>query len=230
MRKIKFDHKQGQVSIFPDVSQALADGLLAMGGELGVAILLEAYSNGIFPWPHEGYPLLWFAPPKRAILEFSELYLSRRFARDLKKTKLIFTHNQNFAEVMQRCAVSPNRKNQSGTWITQEMLTAYAQFHQAGYAHSFEAHEGGQLVGGMYGIWIGKYFAGESMFFKKTNASKFVFIKTIEYLQNHGLTWLDAQVMSPLLKNFGAREMSRARFMKKLKASLPALAPHAPLF
>lgn len=208
---------------FPPVESADESGVIAFGGELNVKSLELAYRSGIFPWPHEGYPLLWFAPPRRAILEFKDLKIHKRLQRDLKKQVLQFTVNQDFKGVIKACAASKTRKGEKGTWITDEVIKAYIKLHQAGLAHSFEARDAkGKLVGGLYGVGIKKMFAGESMFYKVTNASKFALIQAIGYLKNKGLTWMDVQVLNPFLEDFGAKEITRAAFMKKLNKALKA--------
>lgn len=208
-------------NLFPPVETADESGLLAVGGDVTLSTLKIAYQNGIFPWPHEGYPLLWFAPRRRAILEFKDFKIPKRLQRDLKKLSLTFSVDQDFKGVIRGCATSKTRKGQKGTWITDEMIEGYIRFHQAGYAHSFEARNSeGELVGGLYGVLIGKMFTGESMFYKTTNASKFVLINLVNYLKEKGLTWMDVQVMTSLLKSFGAKEIPRSVFMKKLRKAL----------
>ncbi|MFQ5706330.1 MAG: leucyl/phenylalanyl-tRNA--protein transferase [bacterium] len=208
---------------FPPVEMADESGLLAVGGQLDVANLETAYRSGIFPWPVEGYPVLWFAPPKRAILEFSELRVSERLRRYLRKSNFSFRVDADFEGVIRACANSSNRKSQTGTWITEDMIRGYIEFHKAGFAHSFETVDAdNQLIGGLYGVLMDNYFAGESMFFKEANASKFALIQTVQHLQGLGLSWMDVQVMTPLLKSFGAREIHREHFMQKMKEALLA--------
>jgi len=212
---------------FPPIDQATEEGLLAIGGDLEIASLQLAYRNGIFPWPMENYPLLWFAPPRRAILDFKDLKISRRLKRDLKHRRFHCRINANFDQVIRFCAVGWKRKT-SGTWITPKMIEAYVQFHQAGFAHSFECYNDlGDLVGGLYGVAIGGYFAGESMFFHESGASKAALLFAVEYLKSRGAGWMDVQMVSPLLKTFGAREIPRARFMKQLQKAVqsPELFP-----
>lgn len=204
---------------FPPLEQADTDGLLAVGGDLEIASLRLAYSQGIFPWPVETYPLLWFAPPKRAILEFSEIRVPQRFARELRQKPWSFKINHNFQSVIEHCAQGKTRKCQE-TWITAEIIKAYLSFHEAGYAHSFECYLEDTLVGGLYGVAIGGMFAGESMFFTQTGASKATLLFTVAELARRGARWMDVQVISPLLQSFGAKEIHRNEFMKKLNESI----------
>jgi len=183
--------------------------LLAVGGDLEVGSLELAYRSGIFPWPVEDQPILWFAPAQRAIIEFSEFKVPKRLRRSLKKSKFRFTVNSRFEDVIRACG------------ITREMIERYIEFHEAGYAQSFEAlNESGELVGGMYGVRIENYFAGESMFFRESNASKFALIEAVNYLKAQGLTWMDVQILSPFLMQFGAKEIPRRIFMLKLRQAL----------
>ncbi len=208
------------VSAFPPVETADSNGIVAIGGDLEVPTLELAYRNGIFPWPHQGYPLLWFAPPKRAILEFDDLKVTKRLLRYFKKTHFQFRTNTRFLEVIQACAMTP-RKGQPGTWITEEIITAYLAFHKAGFAHSFEVLDSSDhLVGGLYGVKMGKMFCGESMFHTVSHASKYAFIKTVEQLKTQGSTWMDVQLLTPLLASLGAKELDRADFMHKLRETL----------
>ncbi len=207
---------------FPPVETADPEtGLLAFGGDLTIGSLELAYRSGIFPWPAENQPILWFAPPERAIIEFSEFKIPKRLERSLKKSPFTFRINSNFAEVIKNCANLSSRKNQQGTWITDEMISAYIEFHKAGFAHSFEIlNKNDKLVGGLYGVLINKYFAGESMFYKETNASKFALIQTVQYLKTLEISWMDVQILNPFLATFGANEISRDLFMQKLNQAL----------
>ncbi len=198
------------------MDQADEQGLLAYGGELSVRFLEQAYRHGIFPWPQEGLPVLWFAPPRRGVLDFWDFHVPSRFLREVKKKKWTFTIDQDFQSVICACA-KQKRKRQRGTWILPEMILAYIDFHEAGFAHSFEVYdERGNLIGGLYGVRIGDYFAGESMFHVETGASKFALMKTVDYLRREGLTWMDTQMVTPLLKSFGGKEITREDFMKRL--------------
>ncbi len=207
---------------FPPVETADPEtGLLAFGGDLTVDSLELAYRSGVFPWPTENQPILWFAPPERAIIEFAEFKISKRLERSLNKPQFTFRVNSNFAKVIKNCANLTNRKNQQGTWITDEMSCAYIEFHKTGFAHSFEVlNKNNKLVGGLYGVLINKYFAGESMFYNETNASKFALIQTVQYLKTLEISWMDVQILNPFLATFGAKEISRDLFMQKLNEAL----------
>jgi len=204
--------------LFPPVDLATDDGLLAIGGNLEVATLRRAYHSGIFPWPVEGYPLLWFAPPQRALLHFDEFHVSQSLRKLLRKHQFEIRIDHNFRGVITNCARA--RESSEGTWITAEMLEGYCDLHAAGDAHSVEAYFEGELAGGLYGVSWGAYFCGESMFFKKSGASKAALVALVEHLQTRGATWLDAQMMTPLFESFGTREVPRAEFMLKLETAL----------
>lgn len=210
------------ITQFPPVETADPySGLLAVGGDLEVASLELAYRSGIFPWPMEDEPLLWFAPPKRAILDFREFRIPKRQQRYLRKSSFHLQIDRDFAAVIRACAASKNRGRQRGTWITPDMVAAYIDFHRAGFAHSFETcNAENQLVGGLYGVWIENYFAGESMFYLEPHASKFALVQAVEYLKSSGVAWMDIQMLTPLLASFGAREIARATFMRRLADAL----------
>ena len=208
-------------SVFPAVELADEDGLLCVGGELCPELLLLAYKSGIFPWPlFEDAPITWFAPPTRALLFVEDFHLSRSTLKEAKKRGYRYARNESFREVIESCAISENRKGQQGTWINREMVDAYTELHSLGYCHSFECYEGEELIGGVYGIEIGKMFAGESMFYKKSNASKLCLWHLIEYLREKKIGWLDCQVISPFLVSIGAVEVERKVFMELLDRSL----------
>jgi leucyl/phenylalanyl-tRNA--protein transferase len=204
---------------FPPLEMASPEGILAVGGDFEVESLLLAYRSGIFPWPTEDFPLLWFAPPRRAILEFKELKVPRRLKQELKHKNFHFAVDRNFHKVIRSCAKGKTRKSQ-GTWITEELIRGYLRFHEEGYAHSFECYREGELVGGLYGVSLGKMFAGESMFFLESGASKAALLFAVDYLEEKGATWMDVQTMSPLLGQLGAKEISRDEFTRKLKKAL----------
>ncbi len=207
-----FDEK----SIFPHPDQADENGLLCAGGNLSLPVLLDSYSHGIFPWPHEGYPLLWFSPPERGIIYFDNVHISKRLARFRKSWKGHFLIDKNFPEVVQYCA-DTGRKGQRGTWIIPEMIDAYVEFHMAGYSHCIEAWEDDELVGGIYGVFVGNVFSAESMFFKKSNCSKLCLWYLIEHLESIGLQWLDVQVLTPITEQFGGIYIPRDKFFEQIK-------------
>ncbi|HRE51920.1 MAG TPA: leucyl/phenylalanyl-tRNA--protein transferase [Flavitalea sp.] len=204
--------------VFPPVHYAEPDGLLAMGGDLSPERLLLAYRSGIFPW-YEGRDILWWSPDPRFVLLPSEIKISKSMKTLINKQAFAFTVNKAFSEVIFHCQ-QINRQGQSGTWITEEVLAAYTIMHTLGYAHSAEAWLNGQLVGGLYGIRLGKVFYGESMFSKTSNASKYAFIKYIETLQQEGVQLVDCQVYTEHLESLGARMISREQFTQLLKEYL----------
>ena len=194
-----------------------ARDIVSFGDELTVENLRRAYRLGIFPWHIEGLPLPWYCPERRAILEFSELHIPNSLARARRKNAFSFTIDKDFKGVIENCA-QVARAGEQGTWITDEFIEGYSALHEAGMAHSVEAwDEGGNLVGGVYGVDAGGVFCGESMFHKASNASKLSLLFLIEHLQNHNATWLDVQVMTPHIKVLGAREIRRKEFLRKLK-------------
>ncbi len=200
---------------FPDPRTADAQGIVAAGGDLEPASLLLAYRQGIFPWPVEGLPLLWFCPPARGVLEFDALHVPRRLARARAHTTLRFTIDTVFPTVIRRCATVP-RPGQHGTWITAEIRRAYIRLHRLGIAHSVEAWNGRRLVGGVYGVAVDGAFAAESMFHLESEASKLALLHLIDHLAARGLDWLDIQVLSPHLARLGARSIPRDDFLAKL--------------
>jgi leucyl/phenylalanyl-tRNA--protein transferase len=204
---------------FPDPRDATPEGVVAVGGRPDPVFLLEAYRRGIFPWPVEGYPLLWFSPPERALLIFDELHVARSLARERRRTSLRFTIDAAFGRVIRACA-SIERAHEDGTWITPGMVRGYTEFHRLGHAHSVEAWEGDELVGGLYGVDPGGAFAGESMFRLRPNASKLALLFLIDHLRARGLGWLDAQVMTPHIEALGARLVPREEFLDRLARAL----------
>jgi len=208
------------IEAFPPLSRADKHGLLAIGGDLEVDSLLLAYSSGIFPWPFEDDTLAWFAPPKRAVLFADKLHIAQSLKKELKRDRFEFTTNTAFEEVMRACSELKNRGMQQGTWITEDMISAYCEMHRCGFAHSFEAKLNGKLVGGLYGVKIDKYFSAESMYYRVPNASKIVLVKTVEFMKAQGTEWIDCQVVTPATKSFGVQEVTRAEFMKMLAKAL----------
>lgn len=202
--------------VFPPVHLAEPDGLLALGGDLSVDRLLLAYRSGIFPW-YEGDNILWWCPDPRFILLPGELKISKSMKVLLKKNPFEFTINKAFPEVIRSCKTI-SRKEQDGTWITDAVKIAYTRLHQLGYAHSAEVWQDGELVGGLYGIRLGKVFFGESMFSKVSNASKFAFINYIKQLETEGIQLIDCQVYTEHLESFGAKMINREDFIQLLSS------------
>lgn len=200
--------------IFPPVELAEPDGLLAIGGDLSTERLLVAYRSGIFPW-YEGEHILWWSPDPRFILFPNEVIVSKSMRSILKKQLFSFSVNQAFVEVISNCK-KITRKDQESTWITEEMTSAYIRFHQEGFAQSAEAWHNGELVGGLYGVRLGKVFYGESMFSKMSNASKFAFILLVEQLKKEGVEIIDCQVYTEHLESLGARMIPRKTFISIL--------------
>jgi leucyl/phenylalanyl-tRNA--protein transferase len=200
---------------FPDPRTATPDGIVAVGGRPEPELLEEAYARGIFPWPVDDYPLLWFSPPERGVLFFQELHVPRSLARERRRTRLTFTIDRAFDRVISACA-EVERAHESGTWIKSWMIRGYCEFHRRGRAHSVEAWEEGELVGGLYGVDAGGAFAGESMFHLRPNASKLALLHLIEHLRARGLEWLDIQVMTPHMEALGARLIPREDFLQLL--------------
>lgn len=203
--------------IFPPVHLADEDGWLALGGDLSSERLLLAYNSGIFPWFSEESPIMWFSPNPRMVLFPDELKVSKSMKQIIRKEVFEVRINTAFSEVINRCASIP-RKDQLETWITEDMQEAYNQLHQLGYAVSVETWKNNQLVGGLYGIWLKnkRLFCGESMFSTESNASKFAFIKMVEYLKENDIRLIDCQMHTDHLASLGAREIPREDFMKFL--------------
>lgn len=203
--------------IFPDPTEATEEGLLCVGGDLSVSTLLAAYSRGIFPWPQVGFPLLWFSPPRRGVIDFSELHISKSLRKELRdEHEIVF--DGSFEEVIRCCAEVP-RSHETGTWILPDMQEAYLEFHRAGHAHCVELREGGELVGGMYGVFVRGVFSGESMFYKRDNASKICLLAMIHRLRSSGLEWIDTQMVTPVVEQLGGKYISRDDFLERLQNS-----------
>ena len=204
---------------FPDPRAANYGDIVALGGNLQPANLLAAYRRGIFPWPVEGCPLPWFCPRERAVIEWNDLHVPRRLARLRRQSPLRLTIDEAFPRVVINCALVP-RPGENGTWITKEVFEAYCALHRLGHAHSVEAWEGDELVGGVYGVDAGGAFSGESMFYLRPNASKLALLFLLEHLHARGLDWLDVQVMTPHVARLGAKLVSRDAFLDKLTGAL----------
>jgi leucyl/phenylalanyl-tRNA--protein transferase len=199
---------------FPPVDQSEPDGLLAIGGDLTVARLLNAYRKGIFPW-YEGNTPLWWCPDPRFVLYPEELKVSKSMRALLKRDTFDFTINRDFPSVIRACKDSP-RRGQDGTWINDEVIRAYMKLHELGYAHSAEVWQDGVLAGGLYGIRLGRVFFGESMFSGVSNASKYTFIRYATQLREEGVALIDCQVYTSYLESLGAKMIPRSRFTATL--------------
>lgn len=200
---------------FPDVSEADEHGILAVGGDLSPERLLLAYQSGIFPWFEDDEPILWWSPPERMVLFPDELVVSKSMRSILRKELFTVTFNKDFRAVITSCS-QIRRNGQNGTWITDNMIEAYVKLHELGYAKSVEVWQGGELVGGLYGIDLGTVFCGESMFSKVSNASKVAFITLVENLKIRKYKLIDCQVHNDHLESLGAREIDRVDFMEIL--------------
>ena len=199
---------------FPAPNLAEESGLLAVGGDLSPARLLLAYSSGIFPWNHPDDPLLWWSPDPRCVLEPGDLHISRSLAKKQRQGEYQITFDQNFDECVRNCATADERGE--STWISNDIFTAYSHLHQLGYAHSVECWHRGELVGGLYGIAIGRCFCGESMFHTHTDASKLAFIALIRELEALDYQLIDCQLPTEHLHSLGARDIPRDVFLAKL--------------
>lgn len=201
---------------FPNPNEAMEDGLLAIGGDLSIERLLLAYRSGIFPWYNDDIPL-WWHPDPRFVLFPEKLLVSKSMKQVIAKNTFDFKVNYSFKEVITNCK-NIDRKEQDGTWINNIVIDAYTQLHNLGFAHSAEAWQDDKLVGGLYGIKLGKVFFGESMFSHKSNASKFAFIKYVQELLKEGIVLIDCQVYTEHLESLGAKMISRDDFMLMLKS------------
>ena len=204
---------------FPPPHLAIKEGLLAVGGDLSVERLLLAYRSGIFPWYSPGEPILWWSPDPRLVLYPDELRTSKSLRKVIKRKSFRITFNQDFDAVIQACAEA-KRTYGEGTWITDEMKTAYCTLHRKGYAHSVEAWQGERLVGGLYGISIGRVFFGESMFSRVSNSSKVAFVTLVENLERLKFKLIDCQVRTDHLVRFGAREIPRKLFLEQVEKAV----------
>jgi len=199
---------------FPPVERALKNpnGLLAAGGELSVERLLDAYRRGVFPWYSGGEPVLWWSPDPRMVLYCEELKVSRSLAKNVRNKGYEVRIDTDFAAVLAGCSERPQ------TWLGNDMKKAYLRLHRSGYAHSFETWHEGELVGGLYGVAIGRMFYGESMFSRATDASKVALVALVAELRSRGFPLIDCQMHTPLLASLGAREIPRRSFLRELTA------------
>jgi leucyl/phenylalanyl-tRNA--protein transferase len=205
---------------FPPVDKALAspNGLLCAGEELNPGRILEAYRQGIYPWYSEGDPVLWWSPEPRMVLFPGELKVSRSLGKVVRRGDFETRVDTAFARVMRECAAP--RNGQSGTWIVPEMIEAYGELHAGGYAHSVESWQAGELVGGLYGLWLGRVFFGESMFSRTTDASKVALVRLVEIVASRGARVIDCQQATRHLASLGARPIARRAFSQLLQDSI----------
>lgn len=203
---------------FPAPQSAGSDGFLGVGGRLTPEWLLDAYRHGIFPWPLGDGTLAWFSPDPRTVIEFADFHVSRRLRDTLRSEKFTVTFDQDFEGVIDGCATAQDRLD--NTWITPEMRAAYLEMHRLGHAHSVETWHDGRLAGGTYGIAIGGLFAAESMFFRVSDASKVALVTLVEHLQARGYVLLDIQQMTANSRRFGATELRRRDYLKRVAAAI----------
>ncbi len=206
---------------FPSVEKASPEGIVAMEGNLSPGMLLSAYKQGIFPWYSAGEPILWWSPNPRMVLFPDNIHISKSMKRNFNKQKFSFSMDNQFSEVINSCGGIP-RKHEDGTWITSEMKDAYIYLHELGWGHSVEVWEDNELVGGLYGLSIGSVFFGESMFSKKTDASKAAFIVLAQTLGKLGFSMIDCQLYTPHLESLGAVKIDRKEYLELLNKGLEA--------
>lgn len=201
---------------FPGTDEARSDGLLCVGGNLSAGMLLSAYEQAVFPWYNSDDPILWWSPDPRFVLFPDNLYISSRNKRYLKQTEYTFSMNTAFRDVISNCAAA-SRQGEDGTWINDQMIEAYSNLNDLGFAHSFECWKHDELVGGFYGINIGTIFCGESMFNVAANASKLTFLKAVPFLVSQGVTLIDSQLHTENIERYGAEHISRDAYLKLIK-------------
>ena len=199
---------------FPNPRDANEDGIVAWGGDLNPSRLIRAYQNGIFPWYSHNDPIIWWSTNPRLIMELNDFKRSKSLKKSMKKFEYKF--DTNFKEVMKNCSTVP-REGQDGTWISKDIIEAYSVLYDMGYAHSVESYFEGKLVGGLYGVVVGGVFCGESMFAKKSDASKAAYAVLVEHLKKWGYDFIDCQVPTPHLKSLGAKEVHREYFLMRLE-------------
>lgn len=204
--------------VFPDPHDGSEEGILAVGGDLSVDRLLLAYEMGIFPWFSPPDPILWWSPDPRCVLLLDELKISKSMRNVLNQGKYKVTMDQSFQDVVLACQTAPRKED--GTWITEDIISSYKALHDLGLAHSVEVWEGDELVGGLYGVSLGSMFFGESMFARKSNASKVGFISLVKLLRTKGFEMIDCQVYNEHLGSLGAKDISRIAFHSHLETAL----------
>jgi leucyl/phenylalanyl-tRNA--protein transferase len=210
---------------FPPTHLALSDpnGLLAIGGDLTPQRLVAAYKQAIFPWYNAGEPIMWWSPTPRAIIPINKINMNRTLTKFIKKQPYRVTLNNDFDQVLMHCADAPFRKED--TWIIDEMKVAYMRLHELGFAHSIEVWQGNELVGGLYGVAINGFFSGESMFYKKSNASKIALISLGNVLKTLDINFIDCQILNPFLQDMGCIEIDRNAFIHLQQAAINKVVP-----
>lgn len=203
---------------FPPPERADENGIIWVGGDLSFDNVISAYKQGIFPWPHQGLPLLWFCPQERGVLKFSDFRIPRSTQKELRRSDFRVTFDTCFSKVMQECALQ-KRSGQRGTWITEEMKEVYGEMFRKGYAHSVECWRGNDLVGGLYGVYVNGVFSGESMFYRQSGASKQCVISLVHRLTEMGLEWFDIQMVTPILETFGGTYVLQEEYLRMLHIS-----------
>lgn len=201
---------------FPPVENADSNGIVAIGGNLNLETIIAAYLDGIFPWPiSNDVPLTWFSPDPRGIIELNNFHISRSLRRFINKTNYVVRFNQDFENVIKHCGKT-RKDEKDGTWINKEIIKGYNDLFNHNMAYCVSVYDQDELVGGIYGVCIGEIISGESMFFTKTNASKFAMVKLIEKLKSKNIKWIDTQMVTSVVKNFGGVEISRKLFINML--------------
>lgn len=221
---MKWTWLESDLQPLPAVENADAEGLLALGGQLSESRLEEAYRKGIYPWYSEDTPVMWWSPDPRMVLFPEELHIPRSMRPLISKNAFQITIDQAFDEVINRCA-GAERPGQEGTWIVDELKEAYRRWHYSGRVHSFEAWQEGKLVGGLYGVCIGRAFFGESMYTSVPDASKYAFIKAVEWMRKSGIRIIDCQMETDHLRRFGAKLIPRETFIAHLSEAVDAEEP-----
>ncbi len=204
-------------TIFLNPKAETIDGVIAVGGSLEVELLVLAYDRGVFPWPHENYPLLWFCPDERGILDFTKLHLPRSFKKWLNTKSANYTikFNSDFDQIITECR-EQKRKGQSGTWITENIQVAYQKLFKNGHAFCLGVYSEQMLVGGIYGVKSKNYYSCESMFHKEDNTSKYALYCLIQKLKSEGVSWIDIQMVTSVCESFGGELISKKKFLKKI--------------
>ena len=206
--------------LFPDPMKAKHNSIVAWGGNLSPGMLLSAYEQGLFPWYSEGDPVIWHSPDPRFVIFPEKLHVSASMKKILKHNDFLIVLDKDFPGVIASCS-GIDRPGQGGTWLTSDMISAYTELHNLGWAHSAEAYFEGELVGGCYGLSLGNIFFGESMFSRKSNASKAAFLTLAQLLFDEGVRFIDSQAYTPHLESLGAVEIDRAEFIALLRKNLP---------